>query len=1480
MRKRGALSVWKAVLLVFASFIGVGAATALTLYLTGNFNEKIVEPENMNISESVVGQGFYNSELGRFEISGDSKLTISTTTQDVTKKKVNLSFENGVAYEKLSDGTITDGNIIIPQTVYLNSAFDIKINQTYNSSIGADWPVGGVSKIVAKSESNDKIENKTFSVAVDVPVSKIDLTIAGQEVSGDTQEIVIGSTFEIEAVFSPLTSAYLYNDSSNTKNVYLTIVGSGVTYNESTNKFDAVSDTGTGYATVTAYAFKTAYEQEKFFKENENPTSDQIINYLRTNWESTKDKAVSNYLNVKVVPVSVDQVDFDLTGKTVSTSVDKNYVITVNSTNGDKSLGVSIKDNSGNSLPSLYGNVGLKITEDLEGVTVEGMNVMVVTDSGITYEKFDKTKSYISDDSTEYYILPDTRPSNPGNYFWNMSSTEIVEGNVGVNFFYKENGIWKKYFEDDKTFLLSITGNNNETAIGWVYGHEGTIGLSISADGETGIELANEVNSVEERNTYKLYKFFIFNDNDSSLIDIEEIFNVEEGVEYDTFLNGDPITIDGVAGPYTLYELKDQSTYLQATRSFDGKVKVVAAIIRTKADGTPYPGKNQIVNISRSRDLTVEGILSITQFEGSTFEFAEGIEKAEDGKYYVPSVSKDDFGQDKSLVTFVLNVSSNDPASDAEKVLRAFENGDLNIVCIDENENVNTTQYVYLKNLVKDQYDDGTERDDRFVGEIIVDSSLVSDENGVFVGLALQFNDGKETKKFTLERDNLFEGFYVYKQVPVTINSNFEDAGVSPTGVVYINISQSSGREIEWQESESEETVTLTDSEFDELFEFEIVDQKGKIINVGDGLYKFNFVEVDVQGNPITTNNYISISSDGKIDFNTTYGEEVDAYLKVYVEDAAIDEGEELRQYVSIDTIRFKIKSEGVSKVEYDSSESVGGTPTFEESSKLNEITVRKNVNTGDEINLKDLFKVTMSNGDESTNYEIRLDGTFVSSFSSRSKDLLQMINFNNEGYSADKDLSDYLDTEMEKVKIKNPFNQNTTIKFNIKGKNTTGDVTLYDITLNLVFLKDIDVSSNFERLMQQNYSNYLAEVPNNSNAISVFADYEYDLDVYLTFTDPAKYRWSNLISEVGSELGGLIDAGGKQGEDGIVNLVASGSKVCLKINPVYSLTPLNVTIYYGVQSSYAFSVTIALYINPNIVAVQNSDSEGYVDLFVDLSEIGSTTYKVSNFYTFYKLTDWVADSTVGRLSGLNFNYGTTSQYISIDNANDGKIIYASSSDVFEYDGKNIEQTIFVVNANDDSRVDFVLSKEGQITVPVAEKAKLYLSLGYYANNEIEMIKNLLKVSRNNVDVTDGSIITYNGKLTLLLMQEDQLTTLHSFEIESVSSDECFNVEANKQSATIKTLVPFVFLDEQITFILNKSPKIKISLPVVVTKVSDKFVKYTDGNYKDYAILLGDIELQEEDVFEKLVAGKTYQILTNDDNGTNVSITTKMLHMV
>ena len=89
-------------------------------------------------------------------------------------------------------------------------------------------------------------------------------------------------------------------------------------------------------------------------------------------------------------------------------------------------------------------------------------------------------------------------------------------------------------------------------------------------------------------------------------------------------------------------------------------------------------------------------------------------------------------------------------------------------------------------------------------------------------------------------------------------------------------------------------------------------------------------------------------------------------------------------------------------------------------------------------------------------------------------------------------------------------------------------------------------------------------------------------------------------------------------------------------------------------------------------------------------------------------------------MSGLNFNYGTTSQYISIDNSNDGKIIYASSSDVFEYDGQNILQTLFVVNANDDSRVDFVLSKENEITVPVAENSVLYLSLGYYETTKLK----------------------------------------------------------------------------------------------------------------------------------------------------------------
>lgn len=1469
MKKKGVLSVWKTILLVFASFLGVGGATALTLFLTGEFNEKIVEPENMNISQTVEGEGFYNSELGRFEISGNSKLMISTTTEDVTQNKVRLSFKGVEHPETLSNGKITDGNIIIPQIVYINSQFDVEINEQYNSAMGFDWPIGGVSKIIAKAENDDKIENKTFTIAVDVPVSKIDLKIAGRDSVTEVQEVVVGSMFEIETVFSPLTSSYLYNDSTKTKNVYLTTVGSGISYDEETGKFYAVSETSE-YSTVTAYVFRTAYDQVKFFEENKNFSEDQIIAYLRNHPEKSK----SNSVNIKVVPVSVDEVDFALVGKTVTTSIDKNCKLVVGASTGDRNVGVSIKDSEGNSLPALYGNVGLKLTSEFECVTISAnnadydlngdhkyMKVMVVKASGITTEKYNRNKTYVSDDEIEYYILPDTKPSNPGDYYWNISSTEIVEGEMGINFFHKnKNGVWEKYFEEDKTFVLSITGNSNETAIGWVYGHEGTISLSMVTDGEgnqsgKAFPLGNEVNEVEASNTYKIYRFFLYVEEGSAL-NIEDLFEVEAGVEYEKFLNGDDLSIDGIVGKYTLYELKNQSTYLQPKRSFDGKVKIVAAIVRTDSNGNVYPGNYQIVNISRSRDVTVEGILSISQFEGSTFEFVDDIEKADDGRYYIPSVSKDSFGQDKSLVKFVLNVTSNDSEKDAEKVLRAFENGLLDVVCLDENDNVNAQQFAYLKNLVRDRYSDGTEMNNQFVGEIVINSALVTEENGlsgIYVGLQLQYNNGVEISTLTLEQADLTKGFYVYRQIPEKIKTNFEEIGVNPRGVVSVEITEDDGKEIVWKANEGDGEIPLLEEDFEELLKVEILDQKGKKINDVDGLYKVSYVEVDAFDHAVTTDNIISVASNGKIGFKTTNGQELETYLKIRVEDASIDEGGEVQERIGLPSIKFVVKSEGISRVRYDESTEVGNKALVE-SSKLNEITIRKYVAEEDEIKLDELFDVTLSSGNISDNYEIKLDSTFVSSFSSRSKDLLMMIAFNDGSSSVDKDLSDYLSEEIRSVIVLNPFNQNTTIKFNIKEKNG-----LYDIVLNLTFLSDIDVSSTFKREMENLYSKYLADAPGNSNAISIFADEEYDLDYYLGFINN-KYSWSKLAPLSADILSGLIDTNGIS----TVSLVSNGTSVSLKINQVYSLTNLTVKIFYGVRSAYAFSVTLSLYINPNLIAVQKE-----VSPFVDLSKIESANdyngYKVSDFYDFYKLTDFVTLASASPLvNSFKAVFGTTSQYVSIDNSKGGKFIYANTSDVFNYDGKQLLQEIYALNANDDTRVDFVLQQGSNITVPTAENAVLYVSLGYYDDDERNMINNILHVERGGKDVTDSAIVTYNGKTTLLLMQEDVVKAQGDFKIKAVSSTECFNIGNGEGSAVVKAIIPFVYFEEEITLLLESSPAIRIKIPVIVTKVSNIFIKYTNEEYKDLAVLLGDIELQEEDIFEELEAGKTYKILTND----------------
>ena len=123
MKKRGVLSLWKTLMLVFVGINGIAGVTVLVIYLRGGFDGEVVPPDDIKIEQVVDGQGLYNSDLERLEVSSDFKMTISTATEGVTEKDVLLQLKGGT----LKNGYWSDSVISVPYKVQLNTPFDVTL---------------------------------------------------------------------------------------------------------------------------------------------------------------------------------------------------------------------------------------------------------------------------------------------------------------------------------------------------------------------------------------------------------------------------------------------------------------------------------------------------------------------------------------------------------------------------------------------------------------------------------------------------------------------------------------------------------------------------------------------------------------------------------------------------------------------------------------------------------------------------------------------------------------------------------------------------------------------------------------------------------------------------------------------------------------------------------------------------------------------------------------------------------------------------------------------------------------------------------------------------------------------------------------------------------------------------------------------------------------------------------------------------------
>lgn len=1482
MKKRGVLSLWKVIVLVFASLIGVAGASVFGVYLSGGFNEKHVDPQDMsfdtNLSE---GEGYYNTNLGQYEVASDFKLVIRTTTEGVTEKKVTLSLKN----TKVSEGGyISDGIIRVPQIVSLNTPFSVTLEKGQVESFD-EWVKGGTSVLTAKS-SNILLTAQTAKIAVDVPVSSINVGVKGIETTGEILEVVVGTTFELETAFTPSASHYLFSDSSREKNVYFANSSAYIHYDWTNGNFVADRRSGNATDTITVYTFANSYYQKTILESitaqfSGNPTDEEFSSAVTSYLSNHPEVCISKTVALKVLDIDVASVEVGNSGNIFSMYLDQYHTVTAASVNGDNTLNVSIKDSKNNSLNALMGNVGIKISKGIPQLAIYGGQVVKVvkTDDGatITKENFGNLADYYNaPEGIDYYVLPNSSPKEFRDYFWRFAASAKIDNvSLKVNFFYEdEDGNLKKFFETDaaeKEIVILAEEHDYEEDPAWTRNE--AISMTINFDGNGNAipshrDLADDLNPINKDNIYKTVRYFLFIDQDDENyadINVTDVFTCKAGIEYTALTD-----IQGAVqkNGYILYELN--GSVLTAVQSFAGKVKVIAMTIKTDADNKPYieNGRYQIVKVSRAKEIKVESTLSIVNFDPK-ISFGDGVRPNAqfDNDYYISAINRNADGSQKTMITFELTLSqSKDTNTDKAKVIAAFNSGNLTIVCLDKTGK-ETNAYVTLQGLV----DKGVD-----AGKITFQGTLAIEENyfaagrnsldkGVFVRLQLKYNDGKDVHKkiVTVKNDEEKDYFYIYYQQPIKVEFEYtkdaalldkdNDKIIDP---VEVNITATSGVKIGWGNKDIADIDALND-----MFAYKLTDQYNNQIDANSSIYSIRLEETLEEG---YTENIIGLdSSMTKIQtFISTQGQTRKTYLTVYVVDKdgnrvnIFDEnGNVTQQQMKSDTITFNIASEGVSKLEYATKDVVikgeGNQEEYANSSTLSQATVRKYVTTDDEIDIASLLKVYTKNaGDEDTLVEdvvYKFDNDFISGLSAANKkDIMKMFNVltaddggnwlgANTEESEYKSIEAFKNKSIKRMKILSPFKEDTQVVFSVRDKNET----LFDISLVLILKSDITISQSFNLYYEAN-KDYLVQ---EANAIGVFAGESYNLDEYVKLNSykgsnaagDSTYTWKKGIGAVSLEASetGVFNAN----PSNICSLSNEAEGIILNIADIYNFTVVRITLYYGFNSFYACNITFTLYVNPNILVKVNGTKETpYINLEKMIN--GSVGENISDKYNIYRLTNYIKNGTLDAfvLDEISYVNNSTDKYVKI--GEDGKFYYETGTNSINFTlGQTFNQVFKIRAKSGDTSQDIdavLLFDNGQDKKITLCDAKSHLSINFSVGyGELGLEEEL--ASTVFADTVNVKTLIYNGETNLLLKQStsDIYKMRDGFTINKAEGSAVYY--SNNKILCTRNITGFmsvgnlVNVERTLLDSVGTNLKIIISLNAIVTKVGEKFVYYNNG---------------------------------------------------
>lgn len=1512
-KARAPLALWKVILLVIAGLFGVAGVTTLVLFFMGTFNEKVVDPKDMAFTQVVDGQGYADNINGNnwYFLSDDSYLTISCTTKDVTETKVELSLRNGTT----RNGFITDGAITIPAEVELNKPFKVELVRRSNQIVGS---VNGFSHITAKSQ-NILLPTKTAVVAVDTPVSSIELVVGDGQIAriDEVQNVVVGSRFKMNAIFNPKNSQYVFNNKEKNKRVFFNVLGSSgadyITYNEATGEFTAEEVSGSKYSTVYAYTFKNSYYEKIYFDQNPNATTDEIIKFMED--PANEAMVISTRTFIKVLDIEVDEVRIEPSLSIAEVYADKAFTLSANSTDrpNDMSLGISIYDSYKKPAQILLGRVGIKVPKGKANFSIIGGRVMKVTTTGddvvIEEQTFDKDFDYsAAGEGVEYYILPNTSSSGDyGNYRWTFSSdtVENTPFKLEINFFFKdENGLWKTFFKDVEEQAIDVIvkeGNNSVSLttekLDLVINYDDS-GKPISADLPLSADIGNSV--------YSKVVYFLYDNTRDGQVPVEEIFNCGEGKEYSKDYKGKNISSHNISGipvkdSYTFYELP-ATNILTVKKSYTGSVVVIAALVRTNVNGEiQYEDlektRYQLVCFSGAKVINVDSTLSISNMT-PTFSFVGEDSLVEKGGHvYLPAINKDEKGDTIERIKFTLQLKSEDIVRDVEKLNSSFNDKSLKVAVCDQYGNEYSDKYMELSSL-SELVDNRTANVATFEGFVSINEELFSAgktavDQGRDISLKLVYDDGKETRSKLVGLDEpIVDGqpdyFYVYFQQPKTLEfGSGHNNTINTSSPIEVNISAGAdGLRINWGNTNlTQASYTETIAELNGQLSFVMKDQFGADIKPQNGVYSVQFNEIRNDSNFILkfeSENGIPVKIN---DFASTSGKVVETQLKICVVDRkngnervmAVNEDGTLSEVeLQSDLFSFIVNTEGLDYVKYDSSTDVDykEDDRFVSASKgVTEVTVKKDVKSNTTITLSDLFRIYTTNSTApNSDYTVMFDGTWLQGFQGgvNGTSLKKMLQINGEDSSSAQDnITAYENIAITTLKINAPFKVENTLKFKINSNNN-----LYSVTLNLVLSSTIEISRSFGNYYDS-YSDYLAK-PTSGSAEAVFADEIYDLDEYLQFKSE-DFSWADAFVGKGIDLSSNIN-GVFYENSGIASLdtVVDG-KVRLKIASVRQYTTIRIRLYYGVRSDYAFYTDVDLYVNPNILIeekVENLEENP----MLDLNNIKES--KINDYYSVYKATSYkngIKESvSIGNVTldakTLVYQNVDTDGFITIqsgasESAGNFLFVTGKSVDVL----KAYEQS-FSIYASQDSLLDAVKVKiDGNNSTKIVKyNDKNHIKISFSVCYNKASVKDLVQEV-----FPDASVITYQGELRLLMRAGASYEIAYVagadgkknylFNVKSVVEGSK-NITKNASGTGINVRTP-AFIDHENAVIVGKTVEdyaknkleITLNLGVTVSNLGENFVYYTNNN--------NSFNTFQKESFEKtndtaIVEDKTYYVET------------------